>query len=131
MILDRALHHITEVAKVPSFSSYEERLHPYIHHVFKHISGAASLNMPGNNVVYKVSGTGNSLIALTAHLDKINHYGKRYPSTLPVKKTKKYIEGAMDDSAGVGILLAIAELAKHKELPDLLFFSQKWRKAKG
>lgn len=82
--VSRALDHVTAAAKVPSFSSYEERLHPYVHNVFSDISGAHIIHVPGNNIVYKISSTSsNSTIALTAHLDKINHYGNDYPSRLP------------------------------------------------
>lgn len=70
-------------------------------------------------------------IALTAHLDKINHFGVEAPKELPVKVTSEFIEGAMDDSAGLGILLTIAKLTEHAELPDLFFFFSEMEESKG
>lgn len=127
----QAITHITEVAKIPSFSSYEERLHPYIHEVFSDISSAKQYDVLGNNIVYRVSGTGTATVALTAHLDKINHYGIEAPEKLPVEQTPEFIEGAMDDSVGVGILLAIAERSEHVSMPDLFFFFSEMEESKG
>lgn len=131
-IVNRALKHITAVAKVPSFSSYEERLHPHVHEVFSDISNARIIHVPGNSIIYRIGNTSSDRpIALTAHLDKINHYGRDYPRRLPVETTSKYIEGAMDNSLGVGILLTIAELSEHISLPDMLFFFSEMEEKKG
>jgi hypothetical protein len=54
-MLNRAIHHITETAKVPSFSSYEERLHPYVHEVFSNISNAKTVEVPINNIIYHIN----------------------------------------------------------------------------
>lgn len=131
-MVNRALKHITAVAQVPSFSSYEERLHPHVHDVFSEISNARIIDVPGNSIIYRIGNTSSDLsIALTAHLDKINHYGRDYPRKLPVERTSKYIEGAMDNSLGVGVLLTIAELSEHISLPDLLFFFSEMEEKKG
>lgn len=129
--LSRTITHITETSRVPSFSSYEERLHLYVHEIFSDISGAARIDMPGNNLVYRIPGKINKTIALTAHLDKINHYGEDYPNRLPVEVTPKYVEGAMDNSMGIGVLLTLAELTEHNLFPDLLFFFSEMEESKG
>ncbi len=127
----RALDHIMHVASVPSFSSFEERLHPYVHEVFSHISNAVIHEVPGNNIIYRIKGQGSGSIALTAHLDKINHYGDAAIERLDPRQAPGYLEGAMDDSAGVGMLLALAELSEYRAMPDLLFFFSEMEESKG
>lgn len=130
-MLDQAITHITKIAKVPSFSSYEERLHPYIRRVFDDIP-AEEINVKGNSLIFKV-GDSNELptIALTAHLDKINHYGIDYPNSLPVEVSQNQIEGAMDDSAGLGMVLTLAEMAEKRQCPNMLFFFSEMEEKKG
>lgn len=131
MITD-ALRHIRETARVPSFSSYEERLHPYIHSVFDGIPEAEEIEVKGNNLIFRIgSRSDRPTIALAAHLDKINHYGKDYPAKLPVKITDEYIEGAMDDCTGLGMMLTIAEKQSDFEWPNLLFFFSEMEEKKG
>lgn len=130
--LQNTVKHIKETAKIPSFSSYEERLHPYIQSVFRSIPGSSQVNAPGNNLIYRVgSEKAVPAIALTAHLDKINHYGEQYPPELPVRIDEEQIAGAMDDAVGVGILLALAETAAKEDFPDLLFFFSEMEESKG
>ncbi|WP_445665025.1 hypothetical protein [Fodinibius sp. AD559] len=131
-MLDQAITHITEIAQIPSFSTYEERLHPYIRRVFEDISSSHEIDVKGNSLVYKV---GNSsefpTIALTAHLDKINHYGTDYPDPLPIDIIEDQIEGAMDDSAGLGMVVTLAEMAESRQWPNLLFFFSEMEEKKG
>ena len=93
--LERALKHIAEVARIPSFSSYEERLHPYIKSIFDAIPGVIRVNVTGNNLIFKIPGKGRQTIALAAHLDKIDHYGSEVPDKLPVTVNSEFIEGAI------------------------------------
>lgn len=131
-MIDRAIHHITKTAEIPSFSSYEERLHPYIRSVFKDISEAKEQEVKGNNLIFRIGNHQDKpTIALAAHLDKINHYGKDYPDTLPVEVTDEYIEGAMDDCAGLGMMLTIVEKINPENAPDLLFFFSEMEESKG
>lgn len=124
--------HIKEIAKCPSFSTYEERLHSYVYDVFHDISTAEEISAAGNNLIFRIGNDPQRpTIALAAHLDKINHFGKDYPSELPVKATKSYIEGAMDDSVGVGLLLAFAEASENQDRPNLLFFLSEIEESKG
>lgn len=131
-MIDQAVTHISEIAQIPSFSSYEERLHPYIQEVFEEIPVSEEIKVPGNNLIYRISGNNKaSAIAVTAHLDKINHYGTEFPDPLPVDIDQGKIEGAMDDSAGLGILLTIAQQASKQDWPDLLFFFSEMEEKKG
>lgn len=131
-MIDRAIRHIKETAGVPSFSTFEERLHPYVRSVFSDLSEAKEIEAPGNSLIFQL-GSHRELptIALTAHLDKINHYGADHPQKLPVEVTDEYIEGAMDDSAGLGMLLTLAEEAASKDWLNLLFFFSEMEESKG
>lgn len=131
-MIDKAITHITEIAQIPSFSSYEERLHPYIRSLFDNIPSAKEIRVPGNNLIYQI-GSDPKLptIALTAHLDKINHYGTDYPDLLPVDIVDDQVEGAMDDSAGLGMVVTLAEIAEKREWPNLLFFFSEMEEKKG
>lgn len=130
-MVPKLLSHIKKVAKCPSFSSYEERLHSYIYSTFESITND-ELTVDGNNLVFRVGNNPNKpTIALTAHLDKINHYGKDYPASLPIAITDHYIEGAMDNSVGVGLLLYFAEMAQKESWPNLLFFFSEMEESKG
>ncbi len=99
----------------------------------KSIPGIQQIVTPGNNLVFRLQGRDRSkgIVALAAHLDKINHYGKSYPETLPVNRNEKYIEGIMDDCTGVGILMALAGQFYKYEFPDLLFYFSEMEESKG
>ena len=129
----RAFHHIKESARIPSFSTYEERIHPYIKEIFTRIPGAGYIEVPGNSLIYKLQSPGTEYtIALAAHLDKINHYGSDFPPQLPVEEGENYLEGAMDDCAGLGVLLALAEKSEElRSRPNLLFYFSEMEESKG
>lgn len=131
-MIEQAISHIKNIAHIPSFSSYEERLHPYMRQVFEKITGATELAVPGNNLIFKVEQNSNKpYIALSAHLDKINHFGKTYPDPLPVNIADGQIEGAMDDSAGMGIVTTLAEQVENQNWPNMLFFFSEMEEKKG
>lgn len=131
-MIDQAVTHISEIAQIPSFSSYEERLHPYIQAIFEEMPESEEISVEGNNLIYRISGNNKSpAIALTAHLDKINHYGTEFPNPLPVDIDQGHIEGAMDDSAGLGMLLTLAQQASKQNWPNLLFFFSEMEEKKG
>lgn len=124
--------HIKQVAKCPSFSSFEERLHNYIYDVFNGLTASEEISVTGNNLIFRIGNDSNKpTIALAAHIDKINHYGANYPAELPVSVADQYIEGAMDDSIGVGLLLSIAEASVNQDGPNLLFFLSEMEESKG
>lgn len=131
-MIDCAIRHITKTAEVPSFSTYEERLHPYIRSVFEDISDANEIDVPGNSLIFQIGDDPKlPITALSAHLDKINHYGHDFPEKLPVEVTDEHIKGAMDDCAGLGMVLALAELSKSHEWPNMLFFFSEMEESKG
>lgn len=131
-MIDHTIRHIEETAKIPSFSTFEERLHPYVRSAFAGISEAEEIEVTGNNLIFQVGNNPKSdIIALTAHLDKINHYGTEYPEVLPVEVTDEFIEGAMDDSTGLGMMLAMAEESVNHDWPNLLFFFSEMEESKG
>lgn len=131
-MIRRAVRHIRKTAEVPSFSTFEERLHPYIRSVFGPLEHAEELEVPGNNLVFRIGGEPElPRVALAAHLDKINHYGEDFPERLPVEVGDDHIEGAMDDCAGLGMMLALAERADTENWPELLFFFSEMEESKG
>ncbi|MDX1671953.1 MAG: M28 family peptidase [Balneolaceae bacterium] len=133
-LLETALNNIRDVAAVPSFSSYEERLHPYINRIAEEIPRLKQVDAPGNNLIYMIPGdgaTGSSAVALSAHLDKINHYGRDHPGKLPVEVGEDFIEGAMDDSAGVGIILSLMQHSDQFRFPTLYIFFSEMEEKKG
>lgn len=131
-MIKRAIHHIRQTAQVPSFSSYEERLHPYVRSVFSSLPETSEINVDGNSLIFKVGDDPDKpTLALAAHLDKINHYGPDFPDKLPVEVIDGQIEGAMDDCAGLGVIFSIAELAADNDLPNLLFFFSEMEESKG
>jgi len=133
--LEAAIKHIRETAAIPSFSTRENRLHPYIRTFFgeikKSVKDIREISVKGESLVYLLHNNSDHTVALAAHMDKINHYGSTYPDVLPVKETQEYIKGAMDDSAGVGILLALAGIEEREKFPNLLFFFSEMEESKG
>lgn len=128
----RLIYHIKKVAACPSFSTYEERLHPYIYRIFENIPQSEELDVSGNNLIFRIGNQpDHSTVAVAAHLDKINHFGKDVFGPLPVTVTEDYIEGAMDDSIGVGLLLRLAEAAQKHPWPNMLFFFSEMEESKG
>lgn len=131
-MIDQAVGHIKKTARIPSFSTYEERLHPYIRSIFEGIPGSKEIEVAGNSLIFQIGDHPKySTIALAAHMDKINHFGQDYPDELPVEITEDYIEGAMDDCAGLGMILALAEAIIEKDWPNLLFFFSEMEESKG
>jgi hypothetical protein len=112
------LEHIVEIAKIPSFSSYEQRLHPYFRSLAEQ-SHAEEIPVEGNSLIFR-SGSKPSddqpVIAFAAHLDKNNHYGKDWVEPLEVNQLENELEGPMDDSAGLGVCARLMELADQQ--PD-------------
>lgn len=117
---------ILEIARIPSFSSYEERLHPFIEAYLEEIPGADLEIISENNILIEIPGRRNiAPIALTAHLDKINHFGRDITEQLPVRKTTTKLIGQMDDSVGLGICLSILKKSESANFPPMyLLFSE-------
>ncbi|MFN9200318.1 MAG: hypothetical protein ACK5WR_19765 [Planctomycetaceae bacterium] len=99
---------IRQVAEIPSFSSLEDRLHPWIYLQLASLPGVTVERIPEHNLLISVPGDSRlAPIALAAHLDKIDHWGTS-PERLPWRQEPDRLVGQMDDAVGVGICLALA-----------------------
>ena len=126
------LDFITRVAEIPSFTTYEERLIPFIEEVVSGIPGAELALIAENNVVVRIPGNpGKPTVALSAHLDKINHFGKDRIRWLPVSVTEDKIIGQLDDSVGVGICLSILNRSTAGDFPPLLLLFSELEESYG
>jgi hypothetical protein len=123
---------ITRVAEIPSFTTFEERLIPFIEQIASSVLGAESTRVVENNLVVKVPGNpAKPTIALTAHLDKINHFGKDWKDLLPVSVTADKIVGQLDDSVGVGLCLSIMQQSPRGDFPPMLFLFSEMEEGSG
>jgi hypothetical protein len=133
----RCYHHITEAARIPSFSSFEERLHPYINAFAAALPGVELEIVAERNLLLRLPAGEDSRgrIALSAHLDKINHFGENPPESLPCTETEEYIEGQMDNTAGLGIILSLMEQAAGEQQqydgPELLLLLSEMEESMG
>ena len=117
---------IQSCAKVPSFSTYEERLHPLILDILSEIKGVKIDKIKDNNIIAYAEGNKDEKpVVITSHLDKINHYGEQFPDVLYTIAENGEIKGQMDDAAGLGICLKMLELAQYNDfLPLIVLFSE-------
>lgn len=126
MIKTRAEKLIELCAKIPSFSSFEERIHPLILDIIHEINGVESITVNERNLLIKVPGKRlGPPIALSAHLDKINHFGQDFPEILPFRVGDNFLEGQLDDTVGIGLCLSMIRKSDSHSFPDLyLLFSE-------
>lgn len=117
---------IREIATVPSFSSYEERIHPCILKLMEPVDGVMLHHVPDNNLVFTVPGEKQRTpVALSAHLDKINHFGESWPEELPFRESDGKITGQLDNAVGLAVCIALARISKARSFPPLmLLFSE-------
>ncbi len=117
---------LREIAEVPSFSSFEERLHPVVKANLETLNHVTWHHVPDNNLVAMLPGKANRTpVALSAHLDKINHFGAFPPDILPLEMDEHKATGQLDDAAGLAILLEIARMSETRSFPPLmLLFSE-------
>ncbi|NJD36726.1 MAG: DUF429 domain-containing protein [Geobacter sp.] len=127
---DKLEHLVCELARVPSFTTFEDRLHPLVQ---QYISSLLTSNnepvnvsvtrIPENNLIIEWKGNNQELqpIALTAHLDKINHFGAFDINELPVAIDGDEIVGQLDDAVGVALCLHIlSECLQIKGCPPIM-----------
>lgn len=123
---------IGEAAKIPSFSSYEERIHPFI---IEHLNAISNIDFKivddRNIIAYIPGNSARKPVALSAHLDKINHFGQDYPSALSVEYGTSYIKGQMDNTVGIGIILRIAQIAELQDWPPLVILFSEMEESYG
>lgn len=123
---DKTIQIIKQCAEVPSFSTYEERLHPLIARFVNECRDVKITSVSDKNLFIQVPGNRDiSPVALTAHLDKINHFGVNPPEKLPFYQSDTFIEGQLDDTVGLGLCLRMMQIAsKHTFPPLYLLFSE-------
>lgn len=123
---------ILKCASIPSFSSYEDRLHPYLKELAAKVQGAEMLRIPHNNLLIKIPGRNDCKpVALAAHLDKINHYGESHPDVLETSRYENSVEGLLDDSAGLGICLNMMLRSTRQAFPPLYLFLSEMEESYG
>ncbi len=126
MPMEKLISLIRDIARVPSFSSYEERIHDLIFRTMESVPGANGECVPDNNLVFQVPGDDNRPpVALTAHLDKINHFGTSPPEALPFEQDEERLTGQLDNAVGLALCISLARLSSERSFPPLmLLFSE-------
>ncbi len=121
--LEKLIH---DIAVVPSFSSYEERIHDLIYTLMEQVPGAEGQRIPDNNLVFTVPGDmSRAPVALTAHLDKINHFGPSPPDELPFEFDEERLVGQLDNAVGLALCIALAQAGSRGTFPPImLLFSE-------
>lgn len=123
---------VAQCAEIPSFTTYEERMLPFIEQVVSSIAGAELILVSENNAVVRVPGNTNKpVVALTAHMDKINHFGANWIQWLPVYINEDKIIGQLDDSVGMGLCLSIMQQSTGLDLPPLLLLFSEMEEGLG
>ncbi|GEM_PF-438626 len=126
VVMDTLISLIRDLAEVPSFSSYEERIHGLVKSLMGTVPGTEYRCVPDNNLVFLVPGDeSRTPVALTAHLDKINHFGNTPPDKLPFEMDEERLTGQMDNAVGLALCISLARAsAGHAFPPLLLLFSE-------
>jgi hypothetical protein len=125
-LMDTLISLIRDLAEVPSFSSYEERMHDLVKRLMATVPGAECRHVPDNNLVFLVPGDeSRAPVALSAHLDKINHFGSSPPEKLPFEMDEERLTGQMDNAVGLALCISLARASTGQAFPPLmLLFSE-------
>lgn len=117
---------IRRCAEVPSFSSYEERLHPVILDFAKKLPGVRCAKVAARNLAIWTRAAPDAFpVAITAHLDKINHLGRDSTGKLPFRRSDDELICQLDDAVGVGLCLRLLErLCKRSEIALYVLLSE-------
>lgn len=117
---------IKKCAEIPSFSSYENSIHPFIENFIDEIKIKATIKkIPDNNLIIQVPGNEElAPIALTAHLDKINHFERIDIHSLEITETSTHLIGQLDDAVGVGMCLYLMKKYIYRFPPLYVLFSE-------
>ena len=119
-MISSTLEIIEQLARVPSFSSYEERIHPLVESIAARHPSARIEKIPENNILIEAPGNpALPPVAIAAHLDKINHFGAEYPAQLDFEKSETKIKGLLDDAAGAGLALSLLLQSAEQNFPPL------------
>jgi hypothetical protein len=123
---------ILECAKIPSFSSFEDRSFPFIKKILNDIPNVTVNLIPDNNLLIKVPGKRKGpIIAFSAHLDKICHDGLENINTLSTDSNESELLGQLDDSVGLGICLFIIQESQNRNFPPLYFLFSEMEESYG
>ena len=117
MLENQLIKTIQEIARIPSFTGYEYRLHDYIQDFCNDLRLIPEL-VPDNNILIETPGEG-APIALSAHLDKNNYWGAEYPQSIPAVHAETKLTGLLDDAVGLGLCLEILKESADREFPPL------------
>ncbi len=115
---DELIKIILQVAEVPSFTTFEERLHPFVRDFCEGVDVKPQF-IDGNNVLIEAAGTGVRSVALSAHLDKNNYWDDNPPEEIPVENNGEYLRGLLDDAVGVGVCLYLLKQSALRKFPPL------------
>ena len=127
-----AVELITRCAQIPSFSSFEERIHPFIREIAGMVPDAQLSFVPDNNILIRIPGDASrQTVCLAAHIDKINHFGGDRTEPLPIVQSDEKLTGLLDDSTGVGIVLATMLKAHTENYPPLLILLSEMEEGTG
>lgn len=113
---------IERIARIPSFTSFEDRLHPFLYSFCDglRIPGLEIIRVPENNLVIRIPGKRKGrIIALTAHLDKIDHFDEQEKGILDFRIDGEKITGLLDDAVGMGIILGLMQQYHTHEFFDI------------
>ena len=117
---------IMKAAKIPSFTTFENRMHPFVREFCESI-GATPEFIKDNNILIEAPGAGERPIALSAHLDKNNYrcWGDDPPREIPVENHGELLRGLLDDAVGVGVCLHLLAQSQKRQFPPLqILFSE-------
>lgn len=120
---------ILALARVPSFTSWEERLHPFIRDFCADLPDVQINEIAYNNLVLGSAAARTAPpLALSAHLDKINHFGDMNYEELTAERLiedgRRRLHGLLDDAVGVGVCLHMLRQAVHAGWPLQVLLSE-------
>ena len=124
---DKLLNLILEIAQIPSFTTHEKRLHPFIQDYCSNL-GLPLLHLNDGSILVETPGKGEMSVALSAHLDKNDYWtrkGEEQPEELNASINGENLKGLLDDAIGVGVCLYMIEQSLKGKFPPLkILFSE-------
>lgn len=131
---DKLTHLTTQIARQPSFTTFEGRLDKLIRQYCSQISDLEVIPVPANNYIIRWPGKNPDArpIALTAHLDKINHSDGPHADELPVIIEGDELVGQLDDAAGVAICIHLLAECQHiRNCPPIMVLLSEMEEISG
>lgn len=104
---------VEKCSSIPSFTTFEDRICRFIEDYVSSLP-VSIVRIPENNIIISWNGNNKgSPLALTAHLDKINHFGCQDIDSLNFSFDSDEIVGQLDDSVGIAICLNVLSECIH------------------